>query len=232
MSTDDDLLDDLRASLAVVPLAPPPEAVARLRAAVARSAAANGHRPAQVPAAVPLHRRRTRSASGPHRRRVRVGWRAPAAAAAVAALALTAGFVGGRLLRGGDGSGTGSGSDAVVEFAGPLLAPDGSVGAEVTVERVGIGRIVTFESDRLPILPTGELYEVWFVGPDDAPDAPQRISAGTFHPDSDGRSSVELVAAVDPALYPDIVVTAEPAGGDPGPNGPEVLRASVPPASG
>jgi hypothetical protein len=231
VSTDDDeLLDHLRANLAVVPVTPPADAVAALRAAVARSAAANGHRPAQVPAAVPRHRLRTAGTAGHHRRRrVRARWQVPVAAAAGAALALTVGFTGGRLLR---GDGGGSGTPPVIEYAGPLLAPDGSVGADVTVEKVGIGRVITFESDRLPILPAGELYEVWFVGPDDAPDAPQRISAGTFHPDPDGRSSVELVAAVDPALYPDIVVTAEPAGGDPAPNGPEVLRASVPPPGG
>jgi hypothetical protein len=230
VSTDDELLDDLRTSLALVPLSPPPDAVAALRAAVARSTGANGHRPAVVAPAVPLHRHRTAGAAGHRHVRSRARWRMPAVAAAAAALALTAGFTGGRLLR-GDGGGGGTG-DAVVEYAGPLLAADGSVGADVTVEKVGIGRVVTFDSDLLPILPTGELYEVWFVGPDDTPDAPQRISAGTFHPDADGRSSVELVAAVDPALYPDIVVTAEPAGGDPAPNGPEVLRATIPPPDG
>ena len=91
------------------------------------------------------------------------------------------------------------------------------------VTRTGIGRVVELSSDDLPILPKGELYEVWFVGPDDRPGSPQRISAGTFHPDEDGRTRVTLAAAVDPALFPTIVVTAEPGDGDPAP-GREVLR--------
>ena len=94
---------------------------------------------------------------------------------------------------------------------------------------VGIGRIVTFRSDDLPILPKGEYYEVWFVGPGDRPERPNRISAGTFHPDEQGRTAVELTAAVDPTKYPELSVTAEPADGDPSPNGTEVLRAPIRP---
>ncbi len=93
--------------------------------------------------------------------------------------------------------------------------------------KTGIGRVVELSSDDLPILPTGELYEVWFVGPDDRPGARQRISAGTFHPDEDGRSEVTLAAAVDPAKFPTIVVTAEPGDGDPAP-GREVFRWTAP----
>ncbi len=82
-------------------------------------------------------------------------------------------------------------------------------------------------TDELPILPEGELYEVWFVGPGDAVGSPNRISAGTFHPDEEGRSNVDLTAAVDPAKYPRLVVTAEPGDGDPLPTGPEVVGADI-----
>lgn len=51
-----------------------------------------------------------------------------------------------------------------------------------------------------------------------------RISAGTFHPDENGRSRVRLAAAVDPAKYGRLAVTAEPGDGNPAPNGPDVLR--------
>ncbi|MGH9270747.1 MAG: anti-sigma factor, partial [Ilumatobacteraceae bacterium] len=73
----------------------------------------------------------------------------------------------------------------------------------------------------------GDLYEVWFVGPGDAPDTPNRISAGTFHPDPDGRSQVTFAAAVDPALFPIVEITAEPGNGNPLPTGPVVLRVDV-----
>jgi len=218
VSSDDELLDRLRESLAPVPLAPPAASVVALRAAAERRAAATAHRPV-----VAAHRERPRGAvrAAHARRRPAARWLRPALAAAAAVLVVGVGYAGGRLLRPDPPPG------GVVEYTGPMTEPDGSTGARVTVEKVGIGRVISFDSDELPILPTGELYELWFVGPADAPGAPERISAGTFHPDEQGRSSVRLVAAVDPALYPRIVVTAEPSGGDPAPNGPEVLEATI-----
>ncbi len=58
-------------------------------------------------------------------------------------------------------------------------------------------------------------------------DDPNRISAGTFHPDAEGRSEVSFTAAVDPTVYPTIVVTAEPGDGDPRPSEVEVLPADL-----
>ena len=108
-----------------------------------------------------------------------------------------------------------------------VLAPPRGAGAEratVEVTKTGIGREIAFASDDLPVLPKGDYYELWFVGPGDAPGHRDRISAGTFHPDPDGRSHVRFTAAVDPALYPVLSVTAEPGDGNPVPTGPEVLR--------
>jgi hypothetical protein len=132
--------------------------------------------------------------------------------AALAAAAIAGAFLlGGRVLDGG--------VDGTREITATLVEPGGGGGtASVEVTKTGIGRVIELSSDDLPILPTGELYEVWFVGPDDRPGARQRISAGTFHP-----SEVTLAAAVDPAQFPTIVVTAEPGDGDPAP-GAEVLR--------
>ena len=111
-----------------------------------------------------------------------------------------------------------------VELRTALVAPDGDSTADVEVRKTGIGRVIRFESDELPILPKGEYYELWFVGRGDTPTTPNRISAGTFHPDEDGRSHVTFAAAVDPAKYPVLSVTAEPGDGNPEPRGPEVLR--------
>lgn len=63
-----------------------------------------------------------------------------------------------------------------------LRGPDGEVTAEVTGILTGIGRTVQLRTDDLAILPTGEFYELWFVGPGDSPRSPNRISAGTFIP--------------------------------------------------
>ena len=62
------------------------------------------------------------------------------------------------------------------------------------------------------------LYELWFVGPRG------RVSAGTFHPDEQGRGVVRLLAAADPKQYPRLSVTLEPADGNPRRQGPEILR--------
>ncbi len=142
------------------------------------------------------------------------------ALAAVAVAAAIAGFGGAQVaeqLRAGPDGG-------VQEFATRLRSDDGRRQAEVEGIRVGEGRIVRFESADLPILPTGEFYEVWFVGPGDAPGAPNRISAGTFHPDDQGRTDIVLFAAVDPKKLPVLEITAEPGDGNPLPSGPAVLR--------
>jgi len=102
-----------------------------------------------------------------------------------------------------------------LEVSGQLAAAPGGGSASVEVREIGIGRVIDLESDDLAILPKGEYYELWFVGPGDSPSDPNRISAGTFHPDVDGNSDVELKAAVDPVLFPVIEITAEPADGDP-----------------
>jgi hypothetical protein len=148
----------------------------------------------------------------------------PWLAVAATALGLLGGFGLARLLDGRD-DGRVAGD---VEFDGAMTDAEGrSAPAELTVTGTGIGRVVELHTEVLPILPTGQLYEVWFVAPDDAPGAPRRISAGTFHPDPQGRSDVRFAAAVDPSLYPHVEVTAEPGDGDPQPTGPAVLRATI-----
>ena len=141
-------------------------------------------------------------------------------AIAAAVVALAGGAV---VVRGVMGSDDGAEVAGEVEFDGVMVGPDGS--ADLRVVATGIGRVIDLDTDALPILPTGELYEVWFVGPGDGPETPNRISAGTFHPDQAGRTDVRLTAAVDPSLFPVVEVTAEPGDGDPRPNGPVVLRA-------
>lgn len=99
--------------------------------------------------------------------------------------------------------------------------------ASVSLVETGIGRVVELRTDDLPILPKGEYYEIWFVGPGDRRGRPNRISAGTFHPDKKGRSNVTFAAAVDPARYRRMAITAEPGDGDPSPAGPDVLSGRV-----
>jgi len=152
----------------------------------------------------------------PPRRRARrfPAWLIGTAVAAVAAVTLFA-------------TGVLTGDPGDVEIDTALTRPGAEAAAgTVRVTNTGIGRVVALRTDALPELDnTREFYEVWFVGPDDRPDAPNRVSAGTFHPDASGATDVRLAAAAVPANYPVLSVTREPRDGDPRRSGPEVLRA-------
>lgn len=199
MPTDDELLEALARALAPGDRAPEADRVAALRAAVAEQTD-------------------TASQRAPEPSRIRLPQLLPILAAAAAVMVA---FLVGTTVAERRESSDQAGS---VEFEAALRSPAGDAAAEVVGIKTGIGRIVRLRSESLPILPTGEYYEIWFVGPGDTPAQPNRISAGTFHPDEQGRSEVELTAAVDPAKYNELSVTAEPGDGNPSPNGPEVLR--------
>ena len=114
----------------------------------------------------------------PPRRRLRLafGVGGLAAAAAILMLALQPGGPAGEL-----------------ELQAVLGSPNGAE-ATVEVRKTGIGRVIQLQTDELPILPKGDYYELWFVGPGDSPATPNRISAGTFHPDENGRSEVTFAS--------------------------------------
>jgi anti-sigma-K factor RskA len=171
-------------------------------------------------AAPPLDGRGPRRAASTKTRAVWRSWlgRRRLALAGGLAVALAAAAVAGALLD------RGAGLPGELELEATLRAPGGGGSATASVRATGIGRVVEFRTDDLPVLPEGEYYELWFVGPGDRPRDPNRISAGTFHPDEDGRSRVRFAAAVDPAKYGRLAVTAEPGDGNPAPNGPDVLR--------
>ncbi len=204
MRSDDELLDQLGRALAESTASPSvgprPEDVARLRK-LADEAGAR-----LIAPVVTLKSKRRRA-----------GFVTAAAAVVVATFALGTAV--------GRDDGGGPVTAGVVEFQQDIvLGDDGGGVARVIGRRVGIGRVVEIRSDDLPILPKGEFYEVWFVADGDTPSAPNRISAGTFHPDGAGRTLVSLTAAVDPAKYPVLAITAEPGDGNPAPSATEVLR--------
>jgi anti-sigma-K factor RskA len=151
-------------------------------------------------------------AAGTRRRRRRLGWRLPiavgavtAAAAAVAAVAV--------VVPGDRGD----------RFALESVRGE-AVDVAATVQVTDVGREVTLDISRLRDPRPKGLYELWFVAPDDTRRRPNRISAGTFHPDADGTGRVRLLAAADPQRYPRLSVTLEPNDGNPRWTGKEVLR--------
>jgi anti-sigma-K factor RskA/putative zinc finger protein len=115
----------------------------------------------------------------------------------------------------------------VLERETALAAVGGGVAkAAVRITRVGPGRIVELRSSTLAKLPASQYYELWFVGPGDAPGAPNRVSAGTFHPDSRGRVVARFFAAANPRKLPVIAVTREARDGNPAATLPDVLRSA------
>jgi hypothetical protein len=203
MSEEQDMRELERTIALLREAAPPFEAPPDLAASVHQAVLDSERRPAEAGAPEPAPRRSfSLSRSSWSQRFAFAGGLAVALALAVFA-----------------GTQVGGGPEGELEVSGDLAAADGTTVASVEVREIGIGRIVDIESDDLAILPKGEYYEVWFVGPGDSPESPNRISAGTFHPDADGRSDLELKAAVDPALFPVIEITSEPGDGDPAPSG-------------
>jgi anti-sigma-K factor RskA len=176
--------------------APPPSVQARTFIAIERDAA-------EPPAPAPSKRSR---------------WRPRLAAVGVALAFAAVGLAGLRL---GENRQRGA-----VEIDARLVAPrPGGPSGSVRVTELGIGRSVAIESDDLPELDNRrEFYEVWFVGPGDSRRRPNRVSAGTFHPDEAGRSDVRLTAAAVPRDYPVVSITREPRDGNPRRTGPEILR--------
>ncbi len=199
-------------------LAPPFEVPAGLAAGVLAAVAAADQPSGSDPGALEARPEPTAEGGAPRRRRL--AWPRLAGLGLAGAAALAAAVVIGLQL--GDQDPTRSEAPPI-ELAGTLTTPDGAGGGELVVSLLASGRRVSFESETLPILPKGEFYEVWFVGPGDAPARPNRISAGTFHPDEQGLTDVTLHAAVDPALFPRVEITAEPGDGSPAVDGELVL---------
>lgn len=99
-----------------------------------------------------------------------------------------------------------------------LTPPSGVGGASAQVRLAGTtaGTEVELEA-KLPPLPGGEVYELWFVR------GAGRVSAGTFTVDADGRADVRLATAARAGTYERLGITREPDGLDPARNGPSVV---------
>ncbi|UFU02987.1 anti-sigma factor [Ruania suaedae] len=205
--SDAELEAALRASLAPEPVEPPQAQLDALRAQL--GTARTSQRPAQAPAS-PIRPRRARAP--------RARW---LLAAAAVLLLVVGGLVGAGI------TSAGQEEDLLArgtpEFEATLS--EGDLAVQLEGDAAPEGRIVTLRSDSLPVLPTGEYYELWFVT--DGTDEPTRISAGTFHPDTEGRTLVVLHAAVDPNLVGTLEITREPGDGDPAPSGDVVLRGAL-----
>lgn len=211
---DDALLDALQAELAPEPSEPDADRVASLRALVNETRAEAEPAPViGLDSARSGRRRRSERAPGNMSRRLLT------AAAAVVLLAV-GGVAGVAIDRSGSEQEQNLLARGTAEFEATLMG-DG-VEVEIDGAKAPEGRIVTLRSPSLPVLPVGEFYELWFLDGQG-----ERISAGTFHPDTQGDTVVVLHAAVDPQLAGDIEITHESSDGNPEPSGDVVAQGSV-----
>lgn len=191
-----------------VPTSPPPlppiSRVAPPEAPPAITPPATGRPPTAAPQVVtPMRPRRSRA----------VRWMTAVAAALLVAAAVGVGAI----LLGRDVGGTPTTTIALNAVEG------GSGQGEAVIRQVTSGSEVRLEASGLPANPPGTFYECWLVGPDDTPQAPNRVAVGTFSVGNDGKAAVVWVTAADMQRFPKLGVTLEPDNGDPGTNGPKVL---------
>ena len=102
----------------------------------------------------------------------------------------------------------------------------------VALQRTKAGIVIDLAVEGLAPSGEGEHYECWYLSAADSPPTPERISAGTFTVDADGRARVRMTTAADPAEYPRIAVTRQHAGADPAALGEPVLWSRWPGPAG
>lgn len=156
--------------------------------------------------------RERREAAARPRRRLRLGRRPAAlAAAGLAALALALVLL---LPLGGE---EGEPAYASVRLGGLAAAPDAAATAQLAEVRAG-----TRIRLRTRGLRSDAEYEVWCIRGDG-----RWVSGGTFWADPDGRTDAELTAAVRPGDYHTMVVTRRPEAAGESARGPAVLRGAL-----
>lgn len=99
-----------------------------------------------------------------------------------------------------------------------LQGIDQAAGAVATLGYDKRGRVMLV-ADKLPTLPQGKAYQLWFF---DAKGLP--MPGKTFVPDNAGKGTLKDQMPVDPLDKQLFAITVEPAGGVPAPTGPIYLR--------
>lgn len=102
------------------------------------------------------------------------------------------------------------------------LSPGAEGGAEIF--RLGDGYEVRLEAEGLAPTTGNRSYVLWYVGTGDRRGRPRRVSIGSFRT-KNGTVRLRWPAAFDVARFHRVSITLEPRDdGDPGVNGPEVMR--------
>jgi anti-sigma-K factor RskA len=110
-----------------------------------------------------------------------------------------------------------------------LSALDGGAArGEARIDDTAAGQVIELTVSGLPDAPAGMYYECWWVGPNDADDIQDRVSAGTFR---GGNGTYRMQSSADPAHFTKMGVTLEPDDGNPARTGTKVLVSQPPPGT-
>jgi hypothetical protein len=106
-------------------------------------------------------------------------------------------------------------------------AAGGGASGEARIDDTDAGQIIELEVKGLPDAPAGMYYECWWVGPNDADDIQDRVSAGTFRT----AGTYRMQSAANPSRFTKMGVTLEPDDGNPARTGTKVLVSEPPPGA-
>jgi hypothetical protein len=81
-----------------------------------------------------------------------------------------------------------------------------------TVRHTSGGYEISLSIKGLPVPGTGRFYECWYAGPNNRPDHPELITAGTFVVDHNGSQTLSMWSAADPAKFNIMQITLEQPG--------------------
>ena len=109
------------------------------------------------------------------------------------------------------------------DFALAPVAGSAAMRAEAHAVKVANGWQVDLTAVNLP---PGQ-YECIYTGPGDQPGAPNRVSAGTFKVEANGKVDVVMTVGVSPLQFPTMEIWKEPADNNPALTGTVVLRGEV-----
>lgn len=107
-------------------------------------------------------------------------------------------------------------------------AAGGAARGEARIDDTDAGQVIELVVEGLPDAPAGTYYECWWVGPNDADDIQDRVSAGTF---SKGNGTYRMQSSADAARFTKMGITLEPDDGNPARTGTKVLVSQPPPGA-
>jgi hypothetical protein len=108
-----------------------------------------------------------------------------------------------------------------------LSAVDGGAArGEAKIDDRPQGQVIELTVSGLPDAPAGMYYECWWVGPNDADDVQDRVSAGTFR---GGNGTYRMQSSANPSHFTKMGITLEPDDGNPKRTGAKVLTSAPAP---